>query len=111
MNVQKRTVGGGQVHVPPPPDNKGALPSPGFWYSLFLVLNGMTFEGKMRKFRIKFVLGGRIFSNGGGSKFCYPFLANLSLRPCEYIYIMLKGILTNFQIFIVDFADSAEYLV
>ena len=46
--------GGAGTCRPPPRRLGGSPPPPGFWYPLFLVLNGMTFEGQLRKLSDKF---------------------------------------------------------
>ena len=81
--MQARSVGGGGNVTPSLCDLCG------FWYSLFLVLNGMTFEGKMRKsrdiFRMK-LFGGRGPGRGAKKSFVpkiFPTLANLTLRPSD----------------------------
>ena len=57
----------------------------GFRYPLFLVLNGMTSEGKMRKlsdkFRIKLDSGRGTIPPGRGVNWFFPPLVNLKLRP------------------------------
>ena len=58
ISVQTRAVVGARdMHAPPPP-----LGEPSFWYSLLLVMNGMTLECQKRKLSNKF----RIKSLGVG---------------------------------------------
>ena len=63
---EKRTVQGGQVHVALPKSFSWApIPPPWLRHPLFLVLNGMTFEGQMRKLNDKYWRRGGKFLRDG----------------------------------------------